>query len=168
MEFEEISLAVHKDGQLENKKKNMAMAILLLVAGVVCIVAGFLTKALANVSFLCFSAGLILVIIGIIDLVTPSSSLVYKPTQETVKKSELNIAEKDRSKMLESIQSGDLSALKGMAMENSTSLKVVYYSCHSGKYLAVQPQEFVPYQYDPFQETTFFHDGEAISIGKNA
>ena len=160
MEYEEISKAVYKDSALDKKKKNPTLAIILLLAGCAFIAGGYLTKTIPNVSFLCFAAGLILVIVGIIDLVMPSNDMVYKPTKETVKKNEMYIPEKDRTKMLDAIQAGDFTSLKQLGNDNSTSLKVVYYTVPSGKYLAMQAQEFVPYQYEPFEATTFFHDGE--------
>jgi hypothetical protein len=164
MEYEEISKAVMKDDQIGKRKKNLTVAIILLVCGCICIIAGYLTKALPNLSFLCFAAGLILVIVGIIDLVMPSGDLEYKPAKEIVKKKEIYIAESNRAKMLDAIKDGDINALKGMAVDNSSPLKLVFFECKSGKFVAMQAQEFVPYQYEPFQETALFHDGKPYPL----
>ncbi|MDD2595802.1 MAG: hypothetical protein PHD11_08325 [Bacteroidales bacterium] len=163
-EIEFIDDAILKDASVSKTRKNPATSIALVVAGIILIIVAIVANSNADLSFGFMFAGFISVIVGIVGVFAAKGVMKYTPTNEKMIRKEMFFSTKDRNLVIECVGCGDIDRLSKMAVQNHSSLKIVAYYTATYSCVISQVQEYIPYQYVPVTESSFFHDSKPFSL----
>lgn len=84
----------------------------------------------------------------------------YKPTNEKMKRTDLNFNISDVNRIEALVAAGDFKTLESLPRSSASGLIVVVYATPSGKCAIAQTLEYVPHEYQPINDARLFEEGK--------
>lgn len=138
------------------EKSRIIPAIMTLVSVVLLALANTIVEA-ETLSITLFTAGVVVLIVGIVKLIRPSHEIIYLKTGEKVTRRFEGHEQEHREKVTNILKSGDFKALASVVAKNSSAPIVsVTYTTPSDSLRIGQILHYVPYEYAPLSDV-FIH-----------
>lgn len=148
-----IENIVESDVQVAQVKKSPVVNVLVLVASAVAGYGLILLSDNENVSFAVMFIALIVAVVAMKGIFSPTQFYQYIPTKERIEKKEYYFDLQDMASVKSCLGQGDgkkmVEKLEKMPKDKGTSLRVILYATKSGSYMKYQMQKYIPYEYVP-------------------
>ncbi|MBO5805341.1 MAG: hypothetical protein J6R10_00585 [Tidjanibacter sp.] len=146
----EALCALSNNIEITYRKRITPILLLLLSVGLI-IVARRLYDA-EDLSTIMLTVGVVVLIVAVVKLIAPSRVVRYKPTGEKIVTHTYNHPIETSKEVERALRSGDLEYVATLAAKENAPLMTVLYSTPSGRFVAGQTLQYIPYEYTPLFE----------------
>ncbi|MDR0962126.1 MAG: hypothetical protein LBM62_06185 [Mediterranea sp.] len=141
---------------------NLALSITLIVLGIAAFLTTFLLKQPSSaVGMALMVVGIGLFVYGAMRLVRQSRSVVFLPTQSALKKHTLYFDLKELHNLKELVENRNFSAVINLKSTHSGNVRMDVLLSGCNGFAAVQLFQFVPYNYTPVTDITYYTNEDA-------
>ena len=143
------------DINLSISRKSLRTNITFTLVGVTLTIIGTQINATDTLNYTLGICGFLITIIGIGNLLSNNSQLIYNTTNEPLIKYKLYFHKKDEHTVTKLLKEGNTIELSQKAIETGP-LQVIIYATASRHYFIAQLFLFTPYQYSPYSQPIIY------------
>lgn len=157
---EDIESVTNKEVVRQNKLSMVAVGM--LVAAIICSVAGFsLENPNSSISTFLFTAAIFLLFGGIIKFMMGRNCYFFRPTGSKVREITLYFDTKESHALQSCMENKQFEEIKRLKRQVNSGVKVDAMIAGDNKFAAVQISEYVPYTYEAISPVICYYGDEA-------